>query len=225
MVFSYHLFVEHGLLITRGLNLVTTRLLWSSRGHQINLVMFLINSRCDYNSRVILHRMRCATKSSPEQTDFGRTLGLNFDRSTESGSSIYSQDSLIKIQHRVCTVWARYYLRSGQSDQSPAPNLESLIIAWSRVCIVVWYGLDSLKRAHSRVCTVWSETFPEFRKSAQNQKVQPTASPRKKEEIVNPQGYYFLGITSQFYLMSIREQAKDYVVVVAVELNFFYCLE
>ena len=116
--------------------------------------------------------MRCATQTGPDQTDLGRARGVNCDRLTESGSTIYSLDCLIRTPSRVCTVWSGHYLRSGQSDQSRSQSLDSLTTTWSRVWQVLGYDLHSLNRALSRVSRVWSETFPESGKFDHDQELQ-----------------------------------------------------
>ena len=84
-------------------------------------------------------------------------LAVSRNRSTESMAALST----------VWTVWSE-----------PAQSLDSLIIAWSRVWIVVWHGLDSLTRNLARVCTVRLRHFQESGKSAQNQGVQPKSSNR-----------------------------------------------
>ena len=102
------------------------------------------------------------------------------------------------------------YIRSGQSDHSPTHSLFSLIRPWSRVWIILWFGLDSLNRALYRICTLSSETFPESGKSDQNQELQTKKQPVSRKKKINTMDC-FLKSTSQFYLMNIEVHAKDEV--------------
>ena len=77
--------------------------------------------------------MRCAIQASPEQTDLGGALGVERDRSKESGITVYGLDSLIRNASRFCRV-------SAQSDQSVVEGVDNFV--------------ESLNRALSRVCTV-----------------------------------------------------------------------
>ena len=168
--------------------------------------------------------MRCATRVKPDQSDLGRARGVKRDHSTESGITVYGLDSLIRTPSRVCMVRSGHYLRSGQSDQSPAQSLNSLIRAWFRVWIILWYGLDSLNKALSRVCKVWSETFSESGKSDQSQEFQSKSSqsPEKRRHSYTPRDCFFKS-TSQFYLINIKHHAKDEILMIVVESKIFLC--
>ena len=125
----------------------------------------------------------------------GLRTGVNRDRSTESGSTIYGLHSLIRAPSNVWKIWSGHYLRSGESDQSPAQSLDSLIIAWSRVWRVLWYDLESLNRALSRVWKVWSGA----RGPTQNGQ-----SPEKKKSDLTPEGTVF----EEHFPMSLDEHQR-----------------
>ena len=105
--------------------------------------------------------------TQPWSDRLGSHTGGKRDHSTEYSITVYGLDSLIRIPSRVCMFRSAHYLLSGQSDQSPAQSLDSLIRAWSRVWTILWYGLDRLNRALLRVYGP-IRNFPRVFKSATN---------------------------------------------------------
>ena len=111
----------------KQLNYIVVRKVMTSLPSQDLLVFYLSRSKTGAPLKL---RMRCAIQARPDQSDLGRARGANCDRSTESGSTIYGLESLIRTPFRVCTIWLEHYLRSEQSDMRLVQSLDSLIIAW-----------------------------------------------------------------------------------------------
>ena len=114
----------------------------------------------------------------------------------------HDQSSLAALS-KVWTVWS----------QDPIKSLNDVIKPLSKV----WTAFPEsvgLIRTFSRLWKVCWEPRGQTKTNRQ--------SPRE-EEIVYPQVDYFSGSTSQFYFVNIKDPTKDWVLIIAVELSFFYC--